>query len=327
MTAALAAPHPSGAIGARLEGDRWHFQHGPIELVIGVDGAPQAVEAALLQAWQRFTGVLSELVAELPVLRKPAGPDALSQGRVATRMLLACRPYASQVFVTPMAAVAGSVADELIGFFSSPGIERAYINNGGDIALHLGPRSHYKVGLFSDLARYQGDAIDLDGSFTIDATMPVRGIATSGWRGRSFSLGIADSVTVLAADAAKADVAATLVANQVNVQHSAVRRAPANTLKDDTDLGARLVTVEVGALPKAAIDAALDQAAAYAERLCDQGVINGAVLMLQGSVRAVGMPAAAGHAQFSRLVAASYNKAQTPIGLCAKQTSLKETHV
>ena len=41
---------------------------------------------------------------------------------------------------------------------------------------------------------------------------PVRGVATSGWRGRSHSLGIADSVTVLAATAAMADAAATVIA-------------------------------------------------------------------------------------------------------------------
>ena len=35
--------------------------------------------------------------------------------------------------------------------------------------------------------------------------MPHRGVATSGWRGRSHSLGIADSVTVVARNAAAAD--------------------------------------------------------------------------------------------------------------------------
>jgi len=276
-----------------LEDGRWHFQHGPIDLIIGVEGEPVAVQAAVLGAWNRFTQVLPELVGELPLLRRPAGQGAAPQGRVAARMLAAALPYAAQVFVTPMAAVAGSVADELIVFFSrTSGVERAYINNGGDIALYLGAGQAYRVGLFSDLGRVGRDALGLDGAFEITADMPVRGIATSGWRGRSFSMGIADSVTVLAADAAQADVAATLVANQVFVSHPAVRRAPADTLKDDTDLGSRLVTVDVGALPGALIEHALDLGAAYAQRLCDDGVIHGAVLMLQGSARVIGMAAA-----------------------------------
>ena len=290
--AAVAAPHPSGAACAVLEDGRWHFQHGPIDLIIGIEGEPAAVQAAILRAWHRFTQVLAELVGELPSLRRPAGQGAAPQGRVAARMLAACLPHASQVFVTPMAAVAGSVADELIAFFAAePGIRRAYVNNGGDIALHIATGQAYRVGLFSDLGRVGRDALGLDGAFEISAAMPVRGIATSGWRGRSFSMGIADSVTVLAVDAAQADVAATLVANQVYVSHPAVRRAPADTLKDDTDLGSRLVTVDVGALPRAAIEQALNLGAAYAQRLCDDRSIHGAVLMLQGSVRTVGLAA------------------------------------
>lgn len=290
--ASVAAPHPSGAACAMLDDGRWHFQHGPIDLIIGADGPAPAVQAALSGAWQRFTQILPELVGELHLLRSPAGQGGAPRGAVAARMLGACLPYAVQVFVTPMAAVAGAVADELIAFFSAQaGVERAYVNNGGDIALHIGPGRGYRVGLFSDLGRVGRDALGLDGAFEIAAAMPVRGIATSGWRGRSFSMGIADSVTVLAADAAQADVAATLVANQVYVSHGAVRRAPADSLKDDTDLGSRLVTVEVGALPRAAVDVALDLGATYAQRLCDDGSIHGAVLMLQGSVRTVGIVA------------------------------------
>lgn len=292
MAAVLAAPDASGAVCAKLDDGRWHFQHGPIDLIIDADGASTAVDAALLQAWQRFTQILPELVAELPLLRQGVRLGTGAQGPVAARMLAACQPYAKQVFVTAMAAVAGSVADELIAYFANqPAIERAYINNGGDIALHIAGGGSYRIGLFSDLARYQGDAVELDGAFEITADMPVRGIATSGWRGRSFSLGIADSVTVLAASAAQADVAATLVANQVNIEHPCVLRAPADTLKDDTDLGSLLVTQEVGQLPQAGIDAALDQGVAYARRLCDQGAIQAAVLMLQGSVRVAGVAA------------------------------------
>src|SRR5205085_3385494 len=172
------------------------------------------------------------------------------QGVVARRMWHACRPYCAG-FITPMAAVAGSVAQELIAHYAREGVARAWVNNGGDIALHLAPGQSLRVGLFSDLGRLQSAApapLRIDGDFSVHASMPVRGIATSGWRGRSFSLGIADSVTVLAATAAQADAAATVIANAVDVDHPGIVRRPACELKDDTDLGAIPVTVDVPAL-------------------------------------------------------------------------------
>ncbi len=136
----------------------------------------------------------------------------------------ACAPFRAG-FITPMAAVAGAVAQELIACYHRPGIERAWINNGGDIALHLAPGQSARVGLFADLARFdlarRRAAHAPTASSSSRPSMPVRGVATSGWRGRSFSLGIADSVTVLAATAAQADAAATVIANAVDVDDAA----------------------------------------------------------------------------------------------------------
>jgi ApbE superfamily uncharacterized protein (UPF0280 family) len=208
-------------------------------------------------------------------------------------MALACQPFADEVFITPMAAVAGSVADELISVFHREGVSRASINNGGDIALYLAPGSSYTVGVWSridELAHLASVPRCLDGRFVVEATMPVRGVATSGWRGRSFSLGIADSVTVLAADAAAADAAATLIANAVNVEFSGIVRAPAVEVKDDSDLGSLLVTRDVPPLPSAAIAAALAHGRSEAELWQSRGAIHAAVLFLQGRVQVV-MPA------------------------------------
>jgi ApbE superfamily uncharacterized protein (UPF0280 family) len=119
--------------------------------------------------------------------------------------------------------------------------------------------------------------------------MPVRGIATSGWRGRSFSLGIADSVTVLARDAATADAAATMIANAVDLDHAAIVRRPASSLKDDSDLGDLLVTVDVPALAQPLIDLALARGVEAAQRLRAQGLIEGAALFLQGRARVAGI--------------------------------------
>mgnify|MGYP001060961222 CR=1 FL=1 len=281
---------PSGAMRLALDDGRWHFQHGPIDLIIQAGGNADAVRRATENAWLRFGAVLPELVSELAQLRQPVRGANTSQGPMARRMHEACGPYSAQ-FITPMAAVAGAVADEIIAFFrNEAGVERAYVNNGGDIALHLSAGQSYKVGLFTDLSRFDGsDELQLDGGFVIDAALPVRGIATSGWRGRSFSLGIADSVTVLAANAAAADAAATIVANAVYSDHPAVRRAPASSLKDDTDLGDLPVTVEVGDLPRNEVQAALEKGAAKAGALLRLGVIHGAVLALRGQMSVVGL--------------------------------------
>src|SRR6202035_3864818 len=120
--------------------------------------------------------------------------------------------------------------------------------------------------------------------FTVDEDTPVRGVATSGWRGRSFSLGIADSVTVLARNAAAAGAAATLIADAVNCDYPGIMRAPAEELKDDTDLGVLLVTVGVPPLPAPAIAEALSRGRAEAERWQGRGLIHAAAMFLQGRV-------------------------------------------
>jgi ApbE superfamily uncharacterized protein (UPF0280 family) len=126
---------------------------------------------------------------------------------------------------------------------------------------------------------------------TIRAADPVRGIATSGWRGRSFSLGIADAVTVLACTAAMADAAATMIANAVDLDHPGILRRPARDLQCDSDLGPRLVTCAVPPLSPPDRALALDRGLAAAEACRARGLIEGAALFLQGDARATGMPA------------------------------------
>ena len=286
----------SAAQRARLDAGRWHFQHGPIDCIVGADGDPDAVERAVECAWGRFGAVLAELVAELPLLRvdlaSAAGAAVAPRGPVARRMVAACRAQAAAGrFVTAMAAVAGSVAEELIGFFDDARIARAYVNNGGDIALRLAPGASFRVGLVANPERALRDAAP-DGHFVVDATCGVRGIATSGWRGRSFSLGIADSVTVLAATAAAADAAATVIANAVDANDPRIVRAPANEVRDDSDLGARLVTRAVPMLPCEVVERALAAGVAEAEAQLDAGRVIAAALCLQGQRRTCGSPSA-----------------------------------
>jgi ApbE superfamily uncharacterized protein (UPF0280 family) len=282
----------SGAVRAQLGDGRWHFQHGPIDCIVFAEGESGAAAECIDRAWLRFRDVLEELVAELPLLRldlsSPAGAAAAAAGPVARRMVAACRRHAAGGrFITAMAAVAGSVAEELIGFFTEPRIRRAYVNNGGDIALHLSPGASFEVGLFTDPAHGLA-GLPLDGRFAIDASSPVRGIATSGWRGRSFSLGIADAVTVLATSASRADAAATVVANAVDVDDPRIVRRPAGAVRDDSDLGERLITCAVPRLPEALVAQALESGRRVALREIAAGRIVAALLCLQGRAVACG---------------------------------------
>jgi ApbE superfamily uncharacterized protein (UPF0280 family) len=269
-------------IGFLPDGKRRHLQDGPIDLIVEACGSETNVRAAYEAAARRFTGLLDELCGELPLLRQAADPArCLLQGVVARRMHAAVAPFAADLFITPMAAVAGAVAEEILGaMLRRAELTRAYVNNGGDIALHLADGEHFTVGLAE-----RPDASGLMRTMVVQADDPSRGVATSGRHGRSFSLGIADAVTVLAPTASQADAAATIIANAVDLPgHPAIVRCPAHDLQPDSDLGARLVTRGVGALSAGEIESALESGAACARKLLAAGLIDGAALRLHSEM-------------------------------------------
>jgi uncharacterized protein len=268
------------------DGRRLHLQDGPIDLIVEAFGETNEINAAYRAATERFVDVLDELCGELTLLRQATREDgALPFGVIARRMVAAVTPYCGRAFITPMAAVAGAVAEEILDAMRAAAtLSRVYVNNGGDIALHLAPGEHLVVGMVE-----RPDRPSLFGTVTLDSTQPVRGIATSGWRGRSFSLGIADAVTVLADRAAMADAAATIIANAVDLPgHPNIVRTPACSLAPDNDLGDRLVTQGVGRLSEVEITTALDAGASIAHKLIGEGLIRSAAMCLAGETRVVG---------------------------------------
>lgn len=268
------------------DGRRLHLQDGPIDLIVEAFGKPGEVQNAYRAACARFGTVLDELCGELSLLRRACAAEAeWPKGATARRMMAAVMPYASEYFITPMAAVAGSVAEEILAtMLAAADLSRAYVNDGGDIALHLEPNEKFVIGMVE-----RPDRPSLFGTVTLHSFNPVRGVATSGWRGRSFSLGIADAVTVLADRAAAADAAATIIANAVDLPgHPAVLRVPARDLAPDSDLGERLVTQGVGELSEEDLSQALSSGVETAERLRSIGLIRSAALDLQGAMRLVG---------------------------------------
>jgi ApbE superfamily uncharacterized protein (UPF0280 family) len=266
-----------------LTGERLHLSHGPIDVVLKAWGRAGNVRASYAAVGARFPRILPELCDELCQLRLPMHEGPSVEGVVAQRMVEACRPF-TDVFVTPMAAVAGAVADELLAVMTiAAPLERAFVNDGGDIAVLTTPDHPVDIGIAGEHSR--GPLPAINGSVRLDACSGVGGIATSGARGRSFSLGIADSVTVLARTAATADAAATLIANAVDIDSPAVQRRPARDLDPDSDLRDLPVTISVGPLTPAEIDAALSMGLARALHYQRSGLIIDAALMLMGETR------------------------------------------
>ena len=289
----------TGPQAAYLSDGRLHLHHGPIDLIVSAEGPER--RAALNAAVARFEGLLDALVVDLEVLRQRVRPTGNSLGAVsfapssthppkstvpaagsapscsshrvtsptALRMVRAANQH-SRCFVTPMAAVAGAVADEVLSAMTARRVTKASVNNGGDIAFHIAPGEDFRV-------------LAPSGPIRVGFHDTARGIATSGWRGRSHSLGIADAATVLARTAAEADVAATLVANAVDLPgHPAIARTPAQTLNPDSDLGHRPVTTDVGPLTHGEIARALNNGAAFARSCIAKGTILAATLTLAG---------------------------------------------
>ena len=262
------------------DGRRLHLQDGPIDLIVQAWGRPDALSAAYRAARDRAGTLLDALCAELPGLRRAARPDAAPfAGAVARRMQRAVAPFAADLFITPMAAVAGAVAEEVLqAMCAATPLDRGFVNNGGDIAVHLAPGESLTAGLV--------DRPDRPGLFartTLRADGDVRGVATSGWRGRSHSLGIVDAVTVLAATAAEADAAATVIANAVDLPgHPGVHRVRCAEIDPDSDLGDLRVTRGVDPLTPDEIRRALAGGVRCAAILAERNLIRSVALHLQG---------------------------------------------
>ena len=276
--------HPRASI--LPDGHRLHLQHGPIDLVIGAEGPDDEIEKSYRQAVAYFQTVLASLAGELDLLRQPCTPGMPpATGEIARHMQIRATVIGRQSFVTPMIAVAGAVADHVLqALLQNRRLRRAYVNNGGDIALWLGRNAHFDVGVCAN-----SETGEIGSTARIRHEDGIGGIATSGWRGRSFSLGIADAVTVLANDATAADAAATLIANAVDVPGSpAIHRRPAQELAPDSDLRGRLVTVAVEALTDAEVGSALQRGYCVAAKMLASGQIEVAYLSLQDQTMACG---------------------------------------
>lgn len=249
--------------------NRLFLNHGPIDIVLEAFGKDKTV--AYEKAKNYFSSLLNELVLDMDLLKKEVVPHRNFNNKISQSMQNATEKFYPE-FITPMAAVAGSVADNILNVLVKDSkLEKAYVNNGGDVSFYLTENQNVK----SSLASIPDIIAE------INYKDKSRGIATSGWRGRSFSLGIADSVTVLADNAAMADAAATMIANSVNIiNHPSIIKKPAEEIYEDSDLKNLMVTVEVGDLKQSEIEDALNNGNEVSKKYLENGLINSALIEL-----------------------------------------------
>lgn len=248
-------------------------EYGPMRLVIRAWNKGQPLLAPARQAAVDAFGYLERIARWRPLLSRPWPQiEDLPPDEMAGRMVNSVKAI-GDADLTPMAAVAGTIADAVADRLFEQGATRVIVDNGGDIAIRLFGEETATVGI-----RPQVTNPMISHLIQLDAVRPAWGVTTSGLGGRSFTRGIASAVTVLAASAAAADAASTAIANACFVENENIRQIPAELIDPNTDLAGIPVTVSVGELSRAEIKAAIEKALHRAEDLIARGVILGALI-------------------------------------------------
>ena len=180
--------------------------------------------------------------------------------------------------LTPMAAVAGTIADAVANWLFEREATKVIVDNGGDIAVRLAEGESVTVGV-----RPRVTSRHISQEINLDSGRSAWGVTTSGVGGRSLTRGIASAVTVLSTKASLADAAATDIANACFVKDDRIIQLPAEKIDPTSDLKDIPVTTEVGPLSSEKILAAINSARQKADDFSQKGIIDGAFIAL-GSV-------------------------------------------
>lgn len=246
---------------------------GPMRLVIRAWNQGQPQIALARQAAEEAFGCLERIAGCRPLLSRPWPQIAkLPADQLARRMISSVKAVGDDD-LTPMAAVAGTIADATADWLFERGLTKVVVDNGGDIAIRLAEGETVNVGVRPSLRSSK-----LSHVLGLGWQRHSWGVTTSGFGGRSFSRGIASAATVLAASASTADAASTAIANACFVESKNIRRLCAEQIDPNSDLAGIEVTVDIGELSKPEIEAALKKALQRAEDLVVRGVIFGALI-------------------------------------------------
>jgi len=237
-------------------------------VALAKEGAHLAMK--ILEDLAKFLSTIKKKSQELEVEER--FPDVVRRMIEATKRM-------GEPDLTPLAAVAGTASDVVADFMFNRGGSKIIVDNGGDVAIRLREGEVARVGIKTEIDAKQPTYL-----VSIDSTMGIGGVATSGLGGRSFTKGIASSATALSENAALADAAATVVGNFTNVEDPNIMRSPAEKIYPDTDIAGEWVTVKAGKLSEEKIEEALNRGLSKAYSICQKGLINGVMIASQGRV-------------------------------------------
>ncbi|MFZ3048458.1 MAG: hypothetical protein WA151_21295 [Desulfatirhabdiaceae bacterium] len=248
-------------------------ENGPLHMVIQAFQGPDPHLERAMDAAEYAFDCLKRVADQLPVLKRwPGDIHALPSDPIPRAMVESVRAIGDSD-LTPMAAVAGTLADAVADWLFELGLSRVIVDNGGDIAIRLAPGETARVGLRPEIQHPEISHV-----LTLDSRHRSWGVNTSGLGGRSFTCGVASAVTAIARTSSLADAAATAVANACFVAGADVVQMPAEQLDPNTDIPGLLVTVTVGRLSPTQTAEALSNALKKAEQLTQKGVILGALV-------------------------------------------------
>jgi len=250
-------------------------ENGPMRLVIQAYDGERAELQLAREAAQYGFSCLADVAADRTLLCRPHGTITSPPTRCSGQAMLAAVRNVGDADLTPMAAVAGTIADQVADWLFSKGLSKIIVDNGGDIAIRTLPGQEVTVGLRPTVSSPQ-----ISHLVRLQPSHRSWGINTSGLGGRSFTRGIASAVTAFGGCSSVADAAATAVANCCLVDDPAIIQAPANSIDPTTDLGELPVTVQVGNLSDEACLAALKAGLAKGQELVERGLISGAFLVV-----------------------------------------------
>jgi len=244
------------------------FENGRPLIDLAQEGGRMAIK--VLEDLARFLSVIKKKAQELEV--SEMFPDVVRRMIDATKKM-------GEPDLTALAAVAGAASDVVADFMIRQGGTKIIVDNGGDIAIRLKEGEVARVAVKTEVYAAQPTYI-----ITIDFTMGIGGVATSGLGGRSFTKGIASAATVLSESACLSDAAATVIGNFTNVEDPKILRSLAESIYPDIDIAGEWVTTKVGKLSPEKIDEALKNGLSKAYAICNKGLIKGALIAVQGRV-------------------------------------------
>ena len=250
---------------------------GPVSVVVNGEKDGMPFEFDRFRVEEKIRSILEEIKEYLPVLKQKAHKikNTNHMSYVPRKMVDAVKVI-DEVSLTPMAAVAGSIADALKEFLKNEWLDLISVNNGGDISIFNKNGRELKIDI--------GDIHTGESSPHLLSIEQITdyGLATSGFGGRSFTLGLADSVTVIATTGALADAAATFICNCTNTETDQVIRRKASEIDPLTDIPDYEVTIKINDLSNFDIMKSLENGLYNASKLKQLNFIYDAVIKLRG---------------------------------------------